>query len=231
MNGMILIPAYNSASSLEKVLRGLKNYPDLLILVVDDGSTDNTSEIATSLGAEIIRHSQNCGKGAALQSGFSYAEHKNIDFIITQDADEQHPVDCIREFLALHRSHPAAVLLGCRKRSREMPLHRKLSNAISAFLISIRIGRKIYDVQCGFRLIPKPFYSWELSKITGFIYESEVLIALAKNNVQFKFVSIPTIYHGENKSKMTYFDSTFGFIFMYIASFFKSYRQRNNDSE
>ena len=231
MNGMILIPAFNSALSLATVINKLSPYPQLAIVVVDDGSTDGSGDIARDLGVTVIRHDKNRGKGAALQRGFAYASEQNMDYVITMDADEQHPPEYIRDLLDMHRRSPDAVLLGTRKRSKEMPLHRKLSNAISAFFISLRTGRKIYDAQCGFRLIPRPYYTWQLSAIRGFIYESESLIALAANGVPFKYLPIPTIYPEGHHSKMTYFDSTFGFIFMYIASFFKTYRQEKHDSK
>ncbi len=229
MNGIILISAYNSAATLSNVLDELKDHNYLNVVLIDDGSDDNTAEIARSYGVHVIQHEKNYGKGAALQTGFHYASGQEIDFVITLDADEQHPVQFIPDFLALHQKHPDAVLLGTRQRNKNMPWIRKFSNSISAFLISKRAKQNIYDAQCGFRLIPKRYLSWHFSSLRGFIFELEVLIALAKNAVDFKFVPIPTIY-SKNQSKMTYFDSTFKFIFMYIASFFKSYKQRNHDS-
>ena len=108
-------------------------------------------------------------------------------------------------------------------------LVRKFSNSGSAFLISKRIGQNIYDVQCGLRLIPKQYLSWKLSKLKGFIFELEFVIIMAKNGVEFQFIPIPTLYPDQSETKMTYFDSTFGFIFMYISSFFKSYKQEKYD--
>jgi len=229
MKGLILISAYNAAKTLDDVLQEVLKYSDLSIVVINDGSTDNTGDIARSHGAHVIDHKINQGKGAALQTGFTYAKNQDIDFLITLDADKQHPAECIPEFIEQYRAHPDAVILGTRERDKNMPWTRKFSNSVSASLISWRIKHSIYDAQCGFRLIPKPYLSWKLSSIIGFIFESEVLIALAVNGVKFKFVPIPTLYPDTNHSKMTYFDSTFGFIFMYISSFFKSYKQEKYD--
>ena len=226
MKNLILISAYNSESTLAKVLEALKALEDLIILVVDDGSTDKTAEIARSAGINLISHNRNLGKGAALQSGFNYAKQLDIDCVITLDADMQHPIEKITDFLKAHQIDPDAVIIGRRERDKNMPCTRKFSNSVSAALISWRIGQKIYDAQCGFRLIPAKYLSWKFSKIKGFIYESEVLITLAVNDVKFKYVDIPTIYPVSGETKMTYFDSTIGFIFMYISSFFKSYKQR-----
>ncbi len=229
MKGLILISAYNSAATLPYVLEELKTFPDLDILVVNDGSSDSTGNIAISFGAQVIHHKVNKGKGAALQTGFKYAVRQDIDFVITLDADRQHPIEQIPNFIQKHNEFPKAVILGKRKRDKNMPWTRKFSNSVSASLISWRIRQRIYDAQCGFRLIPKNYLSWNLSSIKGFIFESEVLITLALNKVKFSFVPIPTLYPDASQSKMTYFDSTFDFIFMYISSFFKSYKQEKHD--
>jgi len=226
MKNLILISAYNSESTIGKVLDELTAYPDLDILVVDDGSTDKTAAIVEDANIKVISHGKNLGKGAALQTGFTYARSLNIDFVITLDADLQHPIEKIREFIELHKTNPGAIIIGKRARDRNMPFTRKFSNSISALLISWRIGQRIYDAQCGFRLIPSQYLDWHFSNLRGFIYESELLITLALNKVKFCFVDIPTIYPESGETKMTYFDSTFGFIFMYISSFFKSYKRK-----
>lgn len=229
MKGIILIPAYNSAATLSEVLSECSAYHDLEIVVINDGSTDETGNIAAKHGVQVIGHRRNMGKGAALKTGFRYASGRDIDFIITLDADKQHPADMIPQFIDMHRSFPDDVILGRRKRDKNMPLTRKISNSVSAALISLRIKQRIYDAQCGFRLIPKKYLSWHFSTINGFIFESEALISLAMNKARFRFIPIPTLYPRDGESKMTYFEATFGFIFMYISSFFKSYRQEQHE--
>lgn len=229
MKGLILISAYNAAKTLSDVLQEVSKYSELSIVVVNDGSTDNTGDIARSQGVHVIDHKVNQGKGAALQTGFTYARKQDIDFLITLDADKQHPVDKLNHFIQKHKEHPDSIIMGSRKRNKNMPFTRKFSNSGSAFLISKRIGQKIYDVQCGLRLIPKQYLSWKLSKLKGFIFELEFVIIMAKNGVKFQFIPIPTLYPDQSETKMTYFDSTFGFIFMYISSFFKSYKQEKYD--
>lgn len=225
MKGIILISAYNAEKTLSDVLNDLSKYKDLEILVINDGSTDKTAKIASDSGVVLLDHEKNLGKGAALQKGFDYASKLDIDFLITFDADKQHPANHINNFIEMHRANPDAIILGSRKRDKNMPWTRKFSNSVSASLTSLRTGQKIYDVQCGFRLIPKKYLSWKLSTINGFIFENEMLIAWADNNIKLLSLDIPTIYGVKHKSKMTYIDSTFGFITMYIASLFKSYKQ------
>ncbi|MFA6617737.1 MAG: glycosyltransferase family 2 protein [Candidatus Neomarinimicrobiota bacterium] len=225
MKGIILISAYNAEETLPDVLNELSKFKDLEILVVNDGSTDQTSDLVVSAGVKLLSHDKNRGKGAALQKGFEYASKMDIDFLITFDADKQHPADHINNFIDMHRLNPGAIILGSRKRDKNMPWTRKFSNSVSATLTSLRTGQKLYDVQCGFRLIPKKYLSWKLSRINGFIFENEMLIAWADNNIKLISIDIPTIYSTKHKSRMTYLDSTFGFISMFIKSFFKSYKQ------
>ncbi len=225
MKGLILISAYNAEDTLAEVFEELKIYDNLEILVVNDGSTDKTSNIAKNAGAMLVEHSENLGKGAALQSGFKFASKLDIDFVITFDADRQHPANYIPKFIDMYSKHPDAIILGMRKRDKNMPWTRKFSNGVSAWITSLRTGKRFYDVQCGFRLIPHQYISWKLSKIKGFIFENEMLIAWAANKIELLTITIPTIYGKKHKSKMTYIDSTFGFIGMIVSSFFKSYKQ------
>ena len=224
MKTLIIIPAFNCAGHLEKVLQELLKNPGPDILVVDDGSSDNSSQIAGRYGIPFIRHEANRGKGVALKSGFRYAQEHQYESVITMDGDGQHPPALIPEFLSLHAHYPDAAILGMRKRTPSMPFTRRLSNGISAFLISKRIRRKIYDAQCGFRLIPLKHLDTKLPQRSGFIFESELLIMLALRDVDFLFLPVPTLYPQSSNSKMTYFRTTLDFIFMYIHSFFKSYR-------
>lgn len=225
MKGLILISAYNAENTLSDVLGELSQFENLEVLVVNDGSTDKSKDIVKNSDAILLNHNKNLGKGAALQKGFEYASHLDIDFVITFDADKQHPSNYIDNFIEMHRKNPDAIILGSRKRDINMPWTRKFSNSVSASLTSWRTRQKLYDVQCGLRLIPKKYLSWKLSTINGFIFENEMLIAWADNNIKLLSISIPTIYSNKHESKMTYLDSTFGFISMYITSFFKSYKQ------
>lgn len=229
MKILVIIPAYNSGGEIIKVLQELVSYPELDILLVDDGSTDNTASIAKEKKIPIIRHPKNLGKGTALKSGFRYALEHHYDTVITMDADGQHPTSCIPDFLKMHKSHPEAILIGRRERSRDMPLARRMSNVISAFLISGISGRKFYDAQCGFRLIPVVYLQRELPKRRDFIFESEMLIRYAIDGIDFYEIPVPTLYPPGGATKMRYFDSTFGFIFMYISSLLKYRKRRKND--
>jgi len=113
MNPIAIIPAYNSESYLAKLIPEVGNYiPD--ILVVDDGSTDATSSTAESLGATVLRHPTNRGKGAALKTGFAYALENNFNPILTLDSDGQHDPQYITAFLQTYEQAGSDLIIGSR---------------------------------------------------------------------------------------------------------------------
>lgn len=226
MKGLIIIPAYDAENTLPDVLKDLGSLKNLEVLVVNDGSRDSTSQIAKLFSASLIEHSQNKGKGAAIKTGIDYALKQDVDFVITFDADGQHRACDIPGIIKQHEQYPDSVILGTRLRDDNMPGIRKFSNSVIAAMVSWRIGKKLYDAQCGLRLIPKKHLNLELSSLNGFIYEAEVLIGWAENDIDLRTFDIPTIYHDQHSSKITYIDSTLIYLYMYFASFFKSYKQR-----
>jgi glycosyltransferase involved in cell wall biosynthesis len=124
------------------------------VIVVDDGSTDATSEQARRAGADVVRHSRNLGKGAALRSGLRRAAELGADVAVTLDADGQHPPEEALRLLA----DPApreTLLLGVRDlRGAGAPRANRISNAISNFFVSAFAGRRLHDTQCGLRRYP-----------------------------------------------------------------------------
>ena len=227
IKGFIIISSYDAESSLASVLKDLDSLKDIEILVVNDGSRDNTSHIAKQHQVKLIEHPRNMGKGAAIKTGIGYALNQDIDFIITFDADGQHRAMDIPGMIEKHQQHPEAVILGTRQRDDNMPEIRKFSNSVIAKMISWRIGKRLYDAQCGLRLIPKKYLHLNLSSLNGFIYEAEILIGWAENDIELQTFDIPTIYNRNHSSKITYIDSTLIYLYMYFASFFKSYKTRN----
>ena len=220
MNGLIIIPAYNAKKSLEKLLYLIKDNYTLNVLVINDGSSDNTMQIAEANSDFVINNSTNLGKGKSLQIAFEFASKNNYDFVITIDSDLQHPPEAISEFIDLHKEHPKSIIIGARKLTKDMPFHRKMSNYLTSKLISMRISQKILDSQCGYRLIPKEYYQSFKSKRSGFHFESELILKFGLQNVKFEFVKIPTIYNSNNKSHMNNFYVTYDFVKLFFESFF-----------
>ena len=209
----VLIPAFNAAQSLGTLLERIsQNIGGTCIIVVDDGSSDDTSRIASDGGAVVIRHERNRGKGAALRSGFEYVlASTGSDSVLTMDADLQHDPAEISKFLAAWESGGTDVILGCRRLGRGMPIHRVLSNTITSLLVSARTGVRIRDSQTGYRLIAREVLSSVEVEADGYEAETEFLIKAARKGFRISFVPIATIY-GTAPSHMTHWHTTKRFL-------------------
>jgi len=217
----VLIPAYNEERNLKRVLDDLKSYVDKdRVIVVDDGSKDNTGIIAEESGVCVISHKNNLGKGEALRSGFKEAVKKNVSWIIVMDSDFQHQPKDIPRFLKKAEEGNVDIILGSRMNNiKEMPFHRILSNKITSFLISLRIGQKVEDSQCGFRIIRKNVIEEISLNKSHFSLESELLLKAGLKKFKIGSVRIETIYNN-SKSNINPLRDTLGFIFVFILSFF-----------
>jgi glycosyltransferase involved in cell wall biosynthesis len=210
----VLIPAYNAGTSLEELVTRLHHsIGDTKIIVVDDGSTDNTAKIARLNGATVLQHEKNRGKGAALRTGFDFLKKMtDVKFILALDADLQHQPEDIKKFFSTQQSTDADIVIGWRKRAgTKMPIHRILSNTLTSALVSLKTGMKIKDSQCGFRLIRKSVLENIQLETDGYEAETEFLIKAALLKFKIEFVPIITLYGGE-KSYMTHWETTMNFI-------------------
>lgn len=210
----VLIPAYNAGSYLEELVSRLRSsIGDIRIVIVDDGSADNTAEIAISIGATVLRHDKNCGKGATLQTGFDFLKNeKNVEFILTMDADLQHQPDDIQKFFNIQKKTNADIVIGWReRRGTKMPVHRILSNTLTSVLVSLKTGTKIKDSQCGFRLISKGVIENITLESHGYEAETEFLIKAALQKYKIESVPVSTVY-GSEKSYMTNWATMMNFI-------------------
>ena len=181
--------------------------------MVDDGSHDQTAQLAISSGATVVRHTKNLGKGAALQSGLKAGfDQPRVQACITIDADGQHDPQFIPAFLDAYANHAGDLIIGARKLNPSvMPIMRVLSNRITSFLISMKIGQPILDSQCGYRLVSRSVYSAVYFDSKGFEMESEMVIKVGRLGMKIRWVSISTIYDNET-SHIKGFRDTFRFI-------------------
>lgn len=193
---LALIPAYNEAGHIQAVVRGTLAY--LPVLVVDDGSTDDTAALAQGSGAAVLVQSPNQGKGAALKAGFRRAISESYQAVITLDADGQHDPAEIPLFLNAFRAQGFDLILGERD-FRKIPIVRRISNTIGRATFSWSLGRRVGDNQSGYRLI-----SWRLmqamldSSEQGFQFEVEMIVVCVLNGFSLGTVPIRTIYAGES---------------------------------
>jgi glycosyltransferase involved in cell wall biosynthesis len=187
-----VIPAYQAAATLDTVVNQAAEH--LSVLVVDDGSTDETSEVAAAAGAEVLRQEPNQGKGAALRRGFREALDRGIGTVVTLDADGQHDPSCIPAFLEAHQRGGAPLIIGQRDFG-QMPWSRRIANELGTRVFSWAVGRRIVDNQSGYRLICEPLLPLMLdSEEAGFEFEVEMITLAIRANLEIDWVPIPTIY-------------------------------------
>ena len=183
------IPAYNEEKTIAKVILKARRYVDKVI-VCDDGSTDMTAEIAEALGAEVIRHERNMGKGAAIRSLFKKAREEVADVMVTIDGDAQHDADEIPLLLKAMRETGADIVIGSRfltkETVRKVPKYRYVGNRILNIITSVE---EITDTQSGFRAYSRKAIELIQPAEMGFAVDSEILYKAAK--LDLKIVEVP----------------------------------------
>ena len=206
---LALLPAYNEAVHLGKVLEEVKKQTSD-ILVVDDGSKDNTAEIARKSGVGLLSRGYNCGKGQSLKDGFTWALEHEYDAVIMLDSDGQHDPACIKDFISKYHETRAPLIIGARDYS-EIPLRRRIPNMIGKALFSTAVGRSIPDNQSGYRMLNRVLMERMLiSKESGYHFEVEMIAICIAEDWPIEWIRIPTIY-GDEVSSQDPFDQIFGF--------------------
>jgi glycosyltransferase involved in cell wall biosynthesis len=175
---LIVIPCYNEESTIGSVILESKKYAKN-ILVVDDGSKDDTVDIARQAGAKVISHKKNMGKSAAIKTGFQYALENDFDFVVTIDGDGQHNPCEIPAVLenVLYNGHDISI--GYRVgNDTEMPKWRKVGKRVLDYGTSLGSGGFVTDSQCGFRAFNRRALEAITPRLAGnnFSIESEQLI-------------------------------------------------------
>jgi len=195
----VIIPAYNAESSVGEVVERVRRLNEnLKVIVIDDGSSDATSEAARRSGATVISHEFNRGKGEALRTGFEYALRTGSMAVITLDADGQHSPEEIPRLIERWLETGADIIIGTRKRERgRMPLLRIITNSLSSWLVSLSAGTRIDDSQSGFRLLTSRVLRSVKTTAHGYDAESEILIKAALLGFRIRPAPIATIYSSE----------------------------------
>ncbi|OGV69704.1 MAG: hypothetical protein A2283_17230 [Lentisphaerae bacterium RIFOXYA12_FULL_48_11] len=214
--GCIIIPAYMESGRIGAVVQGAVRYCKDVV-VIDDGSSDETSEEARKAGAFVIRHDVNMGKGVSLDDGFKYAREHAFEFVITMDADGQHDPSDLGGFMYAYRSGGMQAYVGDRMASPVgMPLVRRFTNLFMSWLLSRKMGQWVPDSQCGYRLYHCDVLDDISLKSARFAAESEILLFLADKGVRIGAVPIKVIYSDE-KSKIHPLRDTIRFVSMIMA--------------
>lgn len=147
-----LIPAYNEAAHIAQVVEGARRHVDAVV-VIDDGSTDSTSEKATEAGALCLHTAKNSGKGVALLTGLAHAQAGGFTHAVTIDGDGQHAPDDIPLLIEAAQRTNGDLVIGARAFDRDkVPMARYYSNTVGSRWASALAGQRILDSQSGFRL-------------------------------------------------------------------------------
>ena len=190
----VIVPTYNNQKTLKKVLDSILDFTPNII-IVNDGSTDETSEILKQYSQFTqIHHPKNLGKGRALRNGFRKAIEMNFEYAITIDSDGQHFASDIPNFIEEIQKEPNSLLIGSRNMTQEnVPKKSSFGNKFSNFWFKFETGIELQDTQSGFRLyplklIPKRFYT------NKFEFEIEVIVRSSWKGIIVKNIPIQVLY-------------------------------------
>lgn len=207
---LIAIPAWNEQYSVGRILHEMKHlYPHLDILVVDDGSSDSTGQLAEEKGAKVVRHSGNLGYTAAIQTSRVYALDNGYDFLIFLDADGQHQVSDINRILDPLVKGDADRVIGSRELGNyewKEPVYLRIPRWICSTLVSLKIGRTVTDATSGFkgenRRVAEYFKKvYQTSNKIHIDATSDIEEILLSKKEDFKLVEVPVIMHRRENSK------------------------------
>jgi len=192
-----LIPAWNEAASVGAVVAAVRPRVDE-VLVVDDGSSDETAAVAAAAGARVLRHSSNQGKGAALRTGLEAAFAAPApapDWVVVLDADGQHDPADIAKLVDVAQRNGARLVVGSRMdHPAGMPWIRYLTNRYTSWRLSRLAGQPIADSQCGYRLIHRSLLAVWRPQTRNFDTESEMLVQAGRGGLPIANAPVRTIY-------------------------------------
>jgi glycosyltransferase involved in cell wall biosynthesis len=201
----ILVPTYNNAKTLENLLHDLK-FLGAYIIVVNDGSTDNTENILLKFtGIHSVSYSPNCGKGYALRQGFQVAVEQGFEYAISIDSDGQHFAKDIPAFLDVLENNPGSLIIGARNMDQHsVPAKSSFGHKFSNFWYRVETGIELPDTQSGFRLYPVARLRSMFFITKRFEFEIEVIVRAAWKGVPV--ISVPvSVYYAPPEERISHF--------------------------
>jgi glycosyltransferase involved in cell wall biosynthesis len=181
----VILPAFNEEEVIAAVIESLQDCGIRQVLVVDDGSTDNTSSVARKAGARVIRHLINRGAGAATQTGLAYARTQEWPFVALMDADGQHNPRDVEVMWDAMETHQYDMVIGSRFQNREnrIPFSRRFFNRIGNIITNLLCQQRYTDSQSGLRLLNESAIQQIEFHIDGFGYCSEMIFQAEKSGL------------------------------------------------
>lgn len=197
---LAVIPCFNEAQYIGSVVLQAKKYADEVI-VIDDGSMDNTAEIASAAGAAVVKHKQNYGKGVAVTSAFGQARLREAQVLVLLDGDGQHDPAHIPEIIRPVLEKKADMVVGSRllEARKSVPKYRSFGQSILTWITNIGSQAKLTDSQSGFRGFSRKAVEAMALKETGLSVESEMQLALRDKGL--KILEVPIDAHYGRKAK------------------------------
>jgi glycosyltransferase involved in cell wall biosynthesis len=229
---LAVVPAYNEVESIAGVIRSLRRHaPEFDILVVDDGSTDRTAEVARSHGARVLRHPFNLGIGGAVQSGFVFAVERGYDYVVQVDGDGQHCPEEISRLVAAMDSDPTLdVVCGSRFLTAEhdypAPISRRTGIHLFAFLVSLIVGQRVSDPTAGFRLYNRRAIVLFAGDYPHDYPEVEAVLMVHFNRLRMREVPVRMLQRGGGVSSIRSGKSIYYMIKVLLAVFIGLARAR-----
>lgn len=203
-----LIPAYNEEATVADVVRGAAAHV-AEVLVVDDGSTDGTGAAATAAGATVMRLDRNGGKGTAIRAGLSHVLASDATHVLFMDGDLQHRPDEVPALIKEAEATGAAMVIGERVFVRaEMPTSRYFANIIGSWALATLMGVDLKDTQSGFRLVRTDVLKQLSLEATGYEFETELVVKLARRGAHIARVPVQAVYGNETSKIRPVRDTT-----------------------
>ena len=214
MKTLVLIPAYNEAEKIAEIIKNIKAH-GFDVLVVDDGSTDQTAYISKISGAKVLSHRINRGQGAAILTGLEYAQNKNYEIVVFFDADGQMKTTEIKNIIEPLQNDNCDVVLGSRflGEAQNMPLVKLLTLKLALIFTKITTGLKFSDTHNGFQ-------AWKMSAIDKInltqdrqAYASELLQEISEHKIKYQEIPVTINYTAYSKGKGQSIFNAFNIIF------------------
>ena len=219
----IVIPVYNEAENLKALLGRIEalELPRAEIIVIDDGSSDGSAEVALAAGANVVRHPYNIGNGAAVKSGIRAAHGR---LIVLMDGDGQHKPEDIPQLLA--NAGKYHMVVGSRAKGSKLRFHRNVANSVYNLFASYVTKFKVSDLTSGFRVLSRRDALRFIDLLPNtFSYPTTLTLAFLRSGLTVKYVPIQTLYRsGQSKITLVTDGVRFFLIIAKIATLFSPFR-------
>jgi glycosyltransferase involved in cell wall biosynthesis len=228
---LAVVPAYNEVGTVARVVRSVReNAPAFDVLVIDDGSTDATSEEAQAAGARVLRHPYNLGIGGAVQSGFTFALENGYDYMVQVDGDGQHDPCEIEKLIDAMESDPQIDVVCGSRFLKDIEYNGSVSRRagihIFAFILSRIVGQKVTDPTSGFRLYNRRAISLFARDYPHDYPEVEAVLVLHHHHLRMREVSVQMFQRGGGRSSIRSGKSAYYMVKVLLALFVGLARRR-----